>query len=109
MKFLAATMAAVLLPMAAQAQQRVVTVTFVNYMDGRTLTAATADESKIIGSFQFGGQLHVTVTIPAPDVPVRVWWTIGDQHGWFTITSDTADYLRIDLKRRGPVGPYAVE
>jgi hypothetical protein len=107
MMFLATTITAVLLPLAAGAGT--VSVTFVNHMDNRNLTVTTPAGAQIIGSFQFGGKLTVTIPVPESGEAVTVSWTVGDQHGSFSINAETAGNLRVDLKHGGPVGPYAVE
>jgi hypothetical protein len=109
MTLVTTAMAGILLQMSAATSQRTVTVTFVNYLDGRTLLMATPTARQVIGSFQFGGQLTVPIFIPDSSVPVTVRWQAGEFSGTITITDDTADYLVIELTRRGVVGPYAVD
>jgi hypothetical protein len=109
MTFLVTTMASILLPMAAATNQRTVTVVWVNYLDGRTLIVTTPAGAQAVGAFQNGGRLSVTIPISDSGLAVPVSWKAGHLSGSFTITSDTADYLRIDLKRSGVVGPYAVD
>jgi hypothetical protein len=102
---LTATMLAFLLPMAQNTGTRTVTVTFVNHLDGRTLFVTTPEGTTPLGSFEYGGKLSVSIASPSPGTSVKVSWKAGNQKGNFTITSDTADYLRTDLKNGGPVGP----
>jgi hypothetical protein len=101
-----AIVSALMLPVAAEAPSRTVTVVFVNHASSRTLTVITPDGQQVIGSFQFGGSLTVPIPVPDADVPVDVSWRAGRMSGSFTITSETADYLRIDLQYVNYYGPY---
>jgi hypothetical protein len=110
MKFLmSTTLAVILLPMVAAADERTITITFVNDLDRRTLVLSNGAVPQVIGSFQFGGQLVVTVYVPDDSVPTRVWWRAGEFGGTITITQDTDDSVEIHLNRRSPGRPRAIE
>ena len=101
-----AMMTALLLPAAADAQTRTVTVVFVNHASSRTLTVITPAGRQIIGSFQYGGSFTVPIEVPDADVPMTVSWRAGRLSGQFTIDADTAAHLRIDLRYSDYYGPY---
>jgi hypothetical protein len=105
--FVTAMMAAMLLPLAADPSARTVTVVFVNEAASRTLTVTSPAGRQLVGSFQFGGSLTVMIRVADTNVPVSVSWRAGRLHGTFTITSETADSLRIDLQSSDFNGPYA--
>lgn len=100
-----AIMAALLMP-AADAPSRIVHVVFVNQASSRTLTVVTPAGRQVVGSFQYGGSLTVSIPVPDVDVPVEVSWRAGHLFGSFTITSETAGFLRVDLRNTDYYGPY---
>lgn len=92
----------------AAAATRLVSLTFVNYTsDVRPVTIVGPQGSTYIGAFSRGGVLNVTIPVFDTDTPVTVGWIAGNRQGEFTIDGNTPGYLRIDLTRRGTVGPYS--
>jgi hypothetical protein len=102
----ASIMAAVLLPVDAQASPKTVSVVFVNQASSRTLTVYTPAGQQVVGSFQFGGYLTVKVPLPENGGGVKVSWKAGRLFGEFTLTPDSPGNLRIDLRNSDYHGPY---
>lgn len=84
---------------------RVITVGFFNHtQEVRVLYVTTPAGRQLIGTFSEGGSLKVTIPVPA-GTSVDVSWEAGSMSGSFTIGPDSPGFLRIDLTRKGPVGP----